>query len=482
MQINIKGKCDLWAPDVIKVDGKYYMYYSVSSMGSKTSDIGVATSPNMECGTWTDHGSIGIPTGSWNRIDANMLSISPKSTGYMLWGSFWTGIWQARMAIPPLRVVDNVKTVHLEQNTPKRPDNRPTGPSEGGFNSDGGSGIRTEYKVMVCRSDRPEGPFVDKRERNCATKNGGTLVYWGQGNTFAAGGQGVMYDGGLNKVVMYYHYIDKKVGYAYEKFKFGWNVLRFGNDGWPVVVPWDQNILAKMSEIQGLREQILANTKYLPNPDPPRPTKQKASPAYELLIARNTPPTGISISETLRPSTTTTTTTTSTTTAADVPSYKALLLTPPNEGAHIRIEGPDVQTVEGALQAMLEVTARMVEQEMKKRGGEVIKREEILDSREELGDGVLVVMRVPDEEMEMEMGGGGDGEGDGGTAEKVEGDGEGDGGTGKVEGRRGPGRPKKAEGGGAVASAAGAGAGGAAVDGEGRVVKRGRGRPKKNAG
>ncbi|KAI6854328.1 hypothetical protein KC343_g2437 [Hortaea werneckii] len=132
-KINIKGKCDLWAPDVIKVDGKYYMYYSVSSMGSKTSDIGVATSPNMECGTWTDHGSIGIPTGSWNRIDANMLSISPKSTGYMLWGSFWTGIWQARMAIPPLRVVDNVKTVHLEQNTTKRPDNRPTGPSEGGF-------------------------------------------------------------------------------------------------------------------------------------------------------------------------------------------------------------------------------------------------------------------------------------------------------------------------------------------------------------
>ncbi|KAI7666245.1 hypothetical protein KC322_g16722, partial [Hortaea werneckii] len=153
-----------------------------------------------------------------------------------------------------------------------------------------------------------------------------------------------------------------------------------------------------MSEIQGLREQILANTKYLPLPDPPRLTKQKPSPAYELLIARNTPPAGISISETLRPSTTTTTTA-STTTAADVPSYKALLLTPPNEGAYIRIEGPDAQTVEGALQAMLEVTARMVEQEMKKRGGEVIKREEILDSREELGDGVLVVMRVPDEEI-----------------------------------------------------------------------------------
>ncbi|KAI7253677.1 hypothetical protein KC343_g4334 [Hortaea werneckii] len=234
-----------------------------------------------------------------------------------------------------------------------------------------------------------------------------------------------------------------------------------------------------MSEIQGLREQILANTKYLPLPDPPRPTKQKtsSSPAYELLIARSTPPAGFSITETLRASTTTT----STTAAADVASYKALLLTAPNEGAHIRIEGPVAETIEGALQGMLEVTAGMVEREMKRRGGEAIKREEILDSRQELGNGVLVVMRVPDEAMEMEMQGGGDGEGDG-TGEQVADEGDG-GAVGKGEGKRGAGRPRKAaEGGGAAASAAGVAAGGAAVDGEGRVVKRGRGRPKKNAG
>ena len=233
---------------------------------------------------------------------------------------------------------------------------------------------------------------------------------------------------------------------------------------------------------------MIANTKYLALPDPPRPTKQKPSPAYELLIARNTPPAGISISETLAaPSTTTTITTVNTAAAAaaaaaDVASYKSLLLTAPNEGAHIRIEGPEAQTVVGALQAMLEVTAGMVEREMKKRGGEVIKREEILDSREDLGKGVLVVMRVPDEEMEMDGGeGGGDGEGDG-MGEQVADEGDG-GAVGKGEGRRGPGRPRKAEGGAAAAAAAvAAGAVGAAVDGEGRVVKRGRGRPKKNAG
>ncbi|KAI7345240.1 hypothetical protein KC354_g14840 [Hortaea werneckii] len=247
-----------------------------------------------------------------------------------------------------------------------------------------------------------------------------------------------------------------------------------------------------MSEVQGLREQILANSKYLPLPVPPYPTttKQKTprSPycsSYELVIARNTS-SGISIAEKLRaPSTTaatisadTATATTSTTdaaaAAAAAASYKALLLASPNEGAHIRIEGPVTETVEKALQGMLEVTAGLVEEEMKRRGAEVIRGDEILDSREELGKGVLVVMRMPDEEMEM------DGEGD--AMGELNKEGDGGGAVGKGEGKRGSGRPRKADGGGATAASAAAGAGGAAVDGEGRVVKRGRGRPKKNAG
>ncbi|KAI6889933.1 hypothetical protein KC334_g14899, partial [Hortaea werneckii] len=163
-----------------------------------------------------------------------------------------------------------------------------------------------------------------------------------------------------------------------------------------------------MADIQGLREQILANTKYLPLPVHPHPTttEQKTSSSsysssYELVIARNTSPTGASIAEKApAPSTTATTTPLA---AAAVASYKALLLTPAHEGAHIRIEGPAAETVEAALQGMLEVTAGLVEGEMKRRGADVIKGDEILDSR---AGGVLVVMRVPEEEMEM------DGEGD----------------------------------------------------------------------
>ena len=34
------------------------LYYAVSSLGSQNSAIGLATSPSMEEGTWTDHGAV----------------------------------------------------------------------------------------------------------------------------------------------------------------------------------------------------------------------------------------------------------------------------------------------------------------------------------------------------------------------------------------------------------------------------------------
>jgi beta-xylosidase len=62
-----------------------------------------------------------------------------------------------------------------------------------------------EYKVMVCRSDSPTGPFSDQAGRNCLSKNGGTLVLGSHGFVYAPGGQGVLVDDD-GRSVMYYHY------------------------------------------------------------------------------------------------------------------------------------------------------------------------------------------------------------------------------------------------------------------------------------
>ena len=39
-------------------DGEYVLYYSVSTIGSQNSAIGVSTSASMDPGTWTDHGEV----------------------------------------------------------------------------------------------------------------------------------------------------------------------------------------------------------------------------------------------------------------------------------------------------------------------------------------------------------------------------------------------------------------------------------------
>jgi arabinan endo-1,5-alpha-L-arabinosidase len=52
----------VWAPDISFYDGKYYLYYSVSTFGKNTSAIGVATNVTLNSAEpsykWIDHGII----------------------------------------------------------------------------------------------------------------------------------------------------------------------------------------------------------------------------------------------------------------------------------------------------------------------------------------------------------------------------------------------------------------------------------------
>ena len=63
---------------------------------------------------------------------------------------------------------------------------------------------------MVCRSESPTGGFVDQNGVDCAA-GGGTPVLESNGDVYAPGGQGVIYDKGQGAVVMYYHYGELEV-------------------------------------------------------------------------------------------------------------------------------------------------------------------------------------------------------------------------------------------------------------------------------
>ncbi|CAG7945929.1 unnamed protein product [Penicillium nalgiovense] len=242
--IDLAGNDDLWAPDAQLVNGLYHIYYTVSTFGSQDSAIGLATSPNMEFGSWTDHGATGIassPSKPYNAIDANLFN--DGGTYYMNFGSFWHDIYQAPMNSAATKVASSSYNIAYD----------PAGDHavEGAYMYKYGSyyylfysagiccGYDTsrpasgaEYKIKVCRSTSPTGGFVDAAGAAC-TSGGGTVVLESHGTVYGPGGQGVFTDPTLGPV-LYYHYVDTTVGYADDQKRFGWNQMDFSS-GWPVV-------------------------------------------------------------------------------------------------------------------------------------------------------------------------------------------------------------------------------------------------------
>ncbi|KAL3463692.1 glycosyl hydrolase [Aspergillus heterothallicus] len=221
------------------------MYYSVSTLGSRDSIIGVASSPNLESGSWTDHGGLfrSEANGQFNAIDANFATIG--GAPILTFGSYWNGIHQVPLN-GPLSLADGAQARNVAYNS--------TGNHaiEAGFViyrrgwyylvfSSGRAGGYTdnfpaqgeEYRIVVCRSRDGRGGFVDREGRSCLTGNGGTTILASHGNIYGPGGQGLFEDRARGWV-LYYHYANPTIGLETSQYQFGWNVLQW-SDGWPSV-------------------------------------------------------------------------------------------------------------------------------------------------------------------------------------------------------------------------------------------------------
>ncbi|KAL1745385.1 glycoside hydrolase family 43 protein [Schizophyllum fasciatum] len=253
--INLPGNCELWAPDVNYHDGKYVLYYSVSTVGSQNSAIGVATSSSMDQGSWTDLGEVirSNPGDAFNAIDPNLIDSNDGDglNGLKLtFGSYWNGMYQVGLWPDVKTRASDLPGTHLAGNSGRA--------AEGGFVykppssqyyfmffSDGitpfdGATSRpaagAEYKVLVGRGARGLGPFYGKLGNELTqdiSPPTGSLVLGSHDNVYAPGGQSIFHDPVSNRDVIVYHYIpnDKFGGPSY----LGINYLDFSS-GWPVVV------------------------------------------------------------------------------------------------------------------------------------------------------------------------------------------------------------------------------------------------------
>ncbi|MCJ7729052.1 MAG: family 43 glycosylhydrolase, partial [Sedimentisphaerales bacterium] len=86
---------NIWAPDISYFNGKYHLYYSISSWGSNDSCIGLATRTTLGAGGWTDEGPVICSEGTnYNAIDPALFidTHSTPTTYWLAFGSFWSGI------------------------------------------------------------------------------------------------------------------------------------------------------------------------------------------------------------------------------------------------------------------------------------------------------------------------------------------------------------------------------------------------------
>ncbi|MDX3520556.1 arabinan endo-1,5-alpha-L-arabinosidase [Streptomyces scabiei] len=230
------GASEAWAPDISYQGGRYLMYYSVSTFGSKKSAIGLAGSTTGLPGSWTDHGVVysSATSDDYNAIDPNLF-VDDNGTWWLSFGSWWTGLKMIQ--------IDPATGKQLARNTTRYSlASRPTGTTaveapfvvkRGGFYYLFASydtccaGTGSTYKVKVGRASRVTGPYLDKNGV-ALMNNGGTPVLESHGRYIGPGGQSIMKDTDGDLIV--YHYYD---GNDNGRPKLGINLLDWSG-GWPV--------------------------------------------------------------------------------------------------------------------------------------------------------------------------------------------------------------------------------------------------------
>ncbi|MEP7145159.1 MAG: arabinan endo-1,5-alpha-L-arabinosidase [Ferruginibacter sp.] len=240
----------VWAPDISFHNGQYYLYYSVSAFGKNTSCIGVATNRTLDPSSgdfkWTDHGKViqSVPgRDMWNAIDPNLI-VDENQIPWLVFGSFWNGMKMVKLNSDLTAVAqpETWYTVASRKRDNILPDSVAGDAAiEAPFIYKHGNyyylfvsfdyccrGEKSTYRMMVGRSEKVYGPYVD-RDGVPMNLGGGSLVLEGNKNWYGVGHNAVAAFNGVDYLV--YHAYDAN---DYGRSKLQIEKITWVND-WPVV-------------------------------------------------------------------------------------------------------------------------------------------------------------------------------------------------------------------------------------------------------
>jgi arabinan endo-1,5-alpha-L-arabinosidase len=243
-------KGHIWAPDISYHDGEYYLYYSVSSFEKNTSCIGLVTNKTLDTNSkdfeWKDRGMIvqSVPgRDMWNAIDPN-LAYDENGTPWLSFGSFWNGIKLVRLNPNQTSISKNPEewfTISSRPRTFEINDKKPgDGAVEAPFIFKKGKfyylfvsfdfccrGVKSNYKIMVGRSEKITGPYIDKQGKKLE-EGGGSLVLEGN-EKFPGLGHNAVYTFDKKDYLIFHAYDASDDG----KPKLKIIEMKWDKDGWP---------------------------------------------------------------------------------------------------------------------------------------------------------------------------------------------------------------------------------------------------------
>lgn len=240
----------LWAPDMMKVGDEYRIYYSASTFGSQQSCIGLATAKHPE-GPFIHQGLVLKSTADApvNAIDANLVVDHETQEPYLVYGSFWGGIY-----ILPLDLKTGFAKVEgFGHCLACRPRDLVDTAIEGAYviyNEEteyyylfvSYGSLSSDYNVRVGRSQTITGPYVDYKGINLTNMDekpnaiGFKLTtgykFGKHPGWFALGHNSVLNDEGDWYLI---HHSRPEVGPKWPYLQV--RKMVFSRDGWPLVSP-----------------------------------------------------------------------------------------------------------------------------------------------------------------------------------------------------------------------------------------------------
>jgi arabinan endo-1,5-alpha-L-arabinosidase len=243
-----------WAPDISYFNGRYQLYYSLSSFGVNTSAIGLATNKTLDPQSpdykWEDQGLVirSRKDDDYNAIDPNFVVEDPDHV-WLTWGSFWGGIKMRSLDPKTGKLLAGDDTIHTIAARPRSAEHV-TPPVEGAIEAPFivrhddhwvlfvswdfcCRGPRSNYKVVVGRAEKITGPYLDKDGKDLA-QGGGTLILEANTSEYHGAGHPAVYSEDGADYLLVHAYRGRQGRSELQILPIEWT------DGWPAVAQFKQ--------------------------------------------------------------------------------------------------------------------------------------------------------------------------------------------------------------------------------------------------